>query len=188
MNYYDFTTNNYENYGVQGYATPSTEISFICGEKITEDVPLLTFEVNFPKGYKLPQFLGDVIPIISNRLLDVLNEVGVTNIQTYPVVLQNSETGEVWNNYHALNVIGLVYNAVDIERSNHETIMEGSDNIPALLAFEEIVLIKNKIPDLLMFRIAESPSTIIAHEKILDQIATSSYKGWGIDFTELETV
>lgn len=185
VEYYELTEDYYLDYGKEGYASPDTDISFFTGKKIEQEVPLLTFEVDFPSGFSLPHLLSDGTLLMSNKMVHFLEKAGIDNFQTFPVVLHNPETGERWSNYVALNIVGLV-EAADLEDSEYDTLMEGNDNIPPLLAFESISLLREKLNDLLIFRMAESPNTIIIHRKLKELLFSNKPEGgWGIMTAEV---
>lgn len=178
--YFELSDDYYLDYGIQGYASPDTDISFLTGKKIEEKVPLLIFEVDFPSGYSLPHFLSEETTLMSNQMVQFLKKAGVDNFQTFPVVLQNPETGESWSNYVALNIVGLV-EAADLENSEYDTLAEGDKDNPPLLAFESISLLREKLNDLLLFRMVESPDTIIIHRKLKELLFSNKPEGgWGI--------
>src|SRR5690606_11687440 len=106
--YFELTDDYYLDFGIQGYPSPDTDISFLTGEKIEEVVPLLTFEVDFPSGHSPQHLLSGGTTLMSNKMVQILEKAGVDNFQTFPVLLQNPETGESWSNYVALNIIGLL--------------------------------------------------------------------------------
>lgn len=188
--YYEFDPDSFVDYGIKKSPALDSELSFIEGQKINERMPPLFFEANFPLGERPPHYMGDTIPLASKQLIDTLRAAGVDNFQVFEAKVFNPETGEKWDNYYAFNVIGLVKAAV-LERSDYDTIM-GDDpegiEMP-LIAFNEIVLDKNKLRDLLIFRMAESPGTLIVHENVVKALeANLPSEGWGIDSYELELV
>lgn len=191
-NYYQFETDNYEDYGVQDNPDLDGKISFIAGRLIKEALPALVFEVDFPKDYRLPHFLGDIIPLVSDEVVRLLEAIGIDNFQTFPVTLINPETRQKWEGYSAFNVLGLV-KAVDMKKSDADILM-GQDQegtMPALVAFRNIALEESKIRGLLMFRLAESPGELIVHERIFEQFKKNRPKdgeAWGIDFVKIEVV
>lgn len=185
VEYYELTDDYFLDYGIQGYASPDTDISFLTGKKIEEEVPLLSFEVDFPSGFSLPHVLCGGTLLMSSKMVHFLETAGVENFQTFPVVLHNPETGESWSNYVALNIIGLI-EAADLENSEYDTLMEGDKDIPPLLAFENISLLREKLNDLQLFRMAESPGTIIIHSTLKDLLmANKPEEGWGIMLGEI---
>jgi len=178
--YHSIEPSAYIDYKVTKEPELSREISFTGGERITEPLPVpLVFEVDYPKGEEAPHCLGQVISLFSDRLLQQFREAGVDNFQTFPAVLRNPATGEEWKNYQAFNALGLV-RWVNMAESEYDTIMEGSPDgvdVP-LLGFQTIVLDKKKTRDeLLMFRLAESPPSLLIHTRVKKHLVANKPRG-----------
>lgn len=183
--YYELSEDYYLDYGITGNPSPKTDISFFTGKKIEKEVPLLTFEATFPSGHSPHHLLTGGTLLMSTKMVHCLEKAGVNNFQTFPVLLHNPETGESWNNYVAVNIIGIVA-AADIKNSDTDTLMEGDSNFPDLLAFRSISLLRKKLNDLLIFRMAESANTIIIHRKLRELLkANRPEEGWGIMYEKV---
>ncbi|MES2824949.1 MAG: hypothetical protein V4732_15195 [Pseudomonadota bacterium] len=187
-NYYLLETDNYIDYGVIDNPEIDDDPSFLNGQRITGPIPLLIFEINFPKDEKLPHYLGDQFPLVSKAFLHALQLAGVDNFQQFPARLVNSQTGQSWDDFVAFNVIGFV-KAANLDHSDFDVLMAGSDDdkVPPLLAFREIALDKNKIPSAsMMFRMAEDPCNVIIHEQVVAVLSTHKPEGgWGVYLTKL---
>lgn len=123
-----------------------------------------------------PQELDDLgIPVMSKRLINVLTEAGVDNIEFFPAILRNITTGQTYN-YQVYNIIGLVA-ATDLEQSEYETYQKESPI--ADTSIHKLVLDESKTHNLLLFRLAEDVSAIVVHERIKKQIENA-----GIDTME----
>lgn len=189
--YYLLEADNYSDYGVTENPKIDDDSSFLAGSVISKELPPLVFEVNFPKKKKLPHFFGDEVLLASKAFLEALKNSGVDNFQSFPAKVINPDTGQSWEDYFAVNVIGLV-KAVDMEKSDFDILMEGDDEgiETPLVAFRDIVLEKNKIKDMHMFRLVESPVALIVSNKVVDFLVNNKPKGglWGLDLVEVETV
>ena len=189
--YHHIEPDNFSDYGVTRKPKLPDGVSFIKGVSITEPLPEpLIFEVDYPKRDDIPHFLGDTISLFSDHLVKTLRSGGVDNFQVFPAVLRNPSRGLEWTNFWAFNAVGLI-EAAALDRSGYDTIM-GADSdgvdIP-LLGFTKLVLSKAKVREALMFRLAESPSTLLIHDKINAHIdANDPPDGWGFDATEIEVV
>jgi hypothetical protein len=133
-----------------------------------EDVPI-PININFEpfRGYTgPPRELCDVgVPIMSKRLADALAEVGVDNLQLFPVALRNTVTGQVYD-YRAFKVVGLVA-AADLSASKSTV----HDNKPvADVSFESLVIDETKTHSLLLFRLAENINALMVHDKVRKHI------------------
>ena len=113
-----------------------------------------------------PRELCDVgVPIMSKRLADALAEVGVDNLQLFPVILRNTVTGQVYD-YLAFKVVGLVA-AADLNASE-STVHD--DKPVADMSFETLVIDETKTHSLLMFRLAENINALMVHDKVRKHI------------------
>jgi hypothetical protein len=181
---------NFSDYGVTKNPKLSGDVSFIDGAKIEEPLPKrLIFEVDYPAGEEPPHFLGDVVPVFSDRLVETLREAGVDNFEAFPAVLRNPDTGKEWKNFWAVNTLGLV-SWVNLKHSEYDTLMKASPagvGVP-LLGFTTIVLDKKKTrDDLLMFRLAESPSTLLIHDRVFQYLVAHTPPGkWRFDAFDVE--
>lgn len=184
-------TDNYLDYGVVANPEIDDDSTFLGGHLISAELPPLIFEVNFPKNERLPHFLGDEVPLVSGTLAQALQAAGVDNFQVFPAKLVNTETGQTWDNFFAFNVIGLI-KAAHLDHSDFDELMEAGDDdeVPALLAFREVTLDKDKVPaNCLMFRMVENPGNLIVREHVVDVLSENKPKGgWGIDVIEVDLV
>ena len=79
------------------------------GRAFQQDPPVITLEGDDDS----PETLSDVIltgfnvPILSTRAISALKEVGVNNLQYYPVNIKNPQTKELDKSYKIVNVVGL---------------------------------------------------------------------------------
>ena len=103
-------------------------------------------------------------PYVSQRLRDTLNAVGVSNIDYYPVAVENSD-GTIVHQCFAFNLIGCIACA-DMAKSDVSS--NGIDMIA--VDFESLVIDESKTRGALMFRLAESVNGIVVHESVKNAI------------------
>lgn len=125
------------------------------------------------EGYSgLPNDFQDfTVPLMSKRFKDVLESVGVDNINYLPVLIRNAETKQTYD-YFAFNLIGLV-SAVDFEKSkigSHDGDFIGDSQI------YDLVIDESKCRNMLMFRLAEKFSTILVHQRVKEAIEKNGIK------------
>lgn len=187
--YFLLETDNLVDHGITESPKIDDDSSFLSGSVITKQLPPLIFEVNFPRKKKPPHLIGDEVPLVSKNFLDALEKCGIDNFQAFPAKLINPDTGQSWEDYFALDVIGLI-KAADMEKSDFDTLMEGDNGgieVP-LLSFRDVVLNKDKVKGALLFRMAESPAVLVVAERVADYFFSNKPKGgsWGIDLIEVE--
>ncbi len=187
--YHQIEPDHYADYGITQNPRLPDGVSFIEGLKISTRLPTpLKFETNYPAGSVLPHLLGDRIPVFSTTLIRVLKEAGADNLQVFPAVIKNPETGTSWKGFSAVNVLGL-FPCAHRKLSDYDTLMRGHTkaSISPLLAFNTLILDKNKLPKALLFRLAESPSTLLIHESVNRYLdAHDPPEGWNFDAIEIE--
>ncbi len=134
--------------------------------KITVPTPLeYVLEVEDEEPDSNIEMLNDscAIPVMHNNLLEALQSAGVDNLELFPARITNPNTGEVHEDYHAFNVLGLV-SATDLENS---TLMNKSDAVTLLdTDFDSLVIDEKKTMDFRLFRLAENCSAIVVSEEV----------------------
>jgi len=128
-------------------------------------------ELNPKRGDKLRDVYLVDLPVFSNRLISVLHECGVDNIQLYKAELHN-EKGEKFDEYKAANIVGTVACA-NLELSEYF-----ADTEPPLMDFRKLVIDESKIETMQFFRLAECTATIILSERIKNKIDASGLAGF----------
>jgi hypothetical protein len=118
---------------------------------------------------------------MSAELRGFLAGCGVDNIQYFPAQLISRSDGTVWDNYFAVNIIGVVA-AADLKASEYTTVIDrpGSSGLP-LVAFEDLKIDPNRAQGLNLFRLAESPSVIIISEALVQRLRSAKTdRDWGL--------
>lgn len=189
--YYLLRTDIYLDHGITKCPPCRDDTGFMRGVEVRkESLPPLYFQVDFQEDEAMPHFLDYTVPLASHSFLEVLKKIGVVNFQAFPAFVRNEETGQEWSDYYAFNVIGLL-KCANLEKSDYDILMRGDNDkgIPPLLAFHEIVLHRPFLNHLRMFRLAESPSELIIHETIVNELVKKRPdEGWGIEIVDLEMV
>ena len=166
--------------------------SFLAGRAIKLALPNpLVLTVDFPKGVPLSHFMGNVIPVFSAAFVDALRSAGVDNFELFPALLRNPDTGEEWKGYQAFNEIGLVDAASESGSASNVIMPGGTDpgQVPELVSYTKLVLDGAKARNLLMFRLARDPTTLLLHESVVATLnARQPPGGWGITLKEIAVV
>lgn len=169
--YYQFLTSPLAEFGITNY--PRFDgVSFTVGREIDRELPRpLIFPADTTAANPPPDFTQRVIPVMSSRLLAALREAGVDNLQSFEARLENPETGESWTGFSAVNIVGTI-ECADLGRSDYSEL--GGD----LLSFSWLVIDPKRAKGALFFRLAESPSTIIAHRRVGDYLYDPKRPKW----------
>lgn len=143
------------------------------------------FELNASENWTPPHFIGHRFPVVSNRFVDLLTSMGVSNIELYPVIIRNAHTKVEWDGYSLFNVIGLL-NAADLESSVGEVLFENEKGVD-WIAFDELVLSRNRTHNFNLFRLANNPEILLIHGSVLSMlIEKAPFNGWGFTSMEVE--
>lgn len=148
------------------------------GQKLQISVPTpLQYELDsdFDDDCNLKaMYDAEAIPLMQNDLIRVLVSAGVNNLEIFPAHLLNPNTGKVYKNYHAFNVIGLIA-AADHDASK----LMHPDEEPDLLDtdFESLVIDEEKANGFHLFRLAECCSAICVSEQVKDAVDKSGIPG-----------
>jgi hypothetical protein len=145
--------------------------------------PAWVFDIEID-GAQLPHLLGGRIPMASERLLGVLVDAGVDNIQTFSAELR-FRGGAAWRQHAVFNVIGLVA-AADLEASVGTILAEG-DRGPTLMEFGNLVLSRTRTLGLPLFRLFHDPARLLMEDRLLRALKRHTpAEGWGFSAVEVE--
>jgi hypothetical protein len=144
--------------------------------------PLLTGSLINEKPEKLPYVFtyydeaGNPLPdlfqgdnIMSKKMFKVFTDCGVDNIQTFPTIFINKETGEERDDYVVFNIIGLVSCAK----------LDESEGVPlgGGYYFTGLVIDPDAAHELPVFRVKESLMDIIVNEEIAKKLEEEEIHG-----------
>lgn len=158
-------------------------ISFYTGNKIAASVPPILITMNERSQGRLTD---DVLltgrgRVFSKKLLQVLRDAGVDNIDTYPCTIRNAVTGEVHTDYSVVNIVGKI---ACIDQKQSELVF-ATGSTTEILGYDTIVLDEQKIGDARLFLLAEMPVQIVVHRTVADAIKAAGLTG--IDFVPQDT-
>lgn len=120
--------------------------------------PPLPVEVEVEKGSEgaMLEFFIAPLPLMTKRLTKALKDGGVTNVDEYEAVITETSSGKQYNNYVAVNIVGVVA-AADLAKSKLD------QSIPW---FDKLEIDPTATRGALLFRLKESTNAIIAHESV----------------------
>ncbi len=168
----------------------SQEHSFLAGKWLDfkTNNPLI-FDVDCPRNEYPGHYFDEVIPLFSKAMIEQFRLAGIDNFQLFPAVLVNRSEKVKWDDYFALNVLGII-DSVDMEASISSTLMPGDmdDGIPPLVDFSKMVIDPSKVKGALMFRELRSPEVIVFDYKVVDYLKKNKPpEGWRIKVKKLES-
>jgi hypothetical protein len=170
----------------------SLDMPYLLYRRLTENSALLQqeshFDFDLESGKDLPtgcpepvEFTIDttsmgremsllfVMPafLVKRDLFKFLTQAGVKNIFAYAAVIRNEETGERWDDYVFVNVIGL--NAcADLANSDYSEI--GNSKV-----IDQLAIKAGQVPSVDIFRLLEDPLSIVVSDRIYHRLTSSGF-------------
>jgi len=111
------------------------------------------------------------LPIMSERLHAALRSAGVANLDTYPVVLTDSRSGEQIGGYVAFNIIGVIA-AADLAATRFSP---GNTDRVVSADIDHLVIDPARVAGARMFRLAESVSAIVIDQQVRDALEAAGF-------------
>ncbi len=145
---------------------------WITGKVMGENEEPIAVEFWENGGQGLAEIFLDSIPLFSKELVEALKEAGVDNLQVFHAEITERDGNPVDREYFAVNIIGLVQCA-DMDKSEY-TDTTGTGTFAVV--FRKLVIDASKTQGLNIFRLAESVSSIIVHEKIKEHLDSRDFK------------
>lgn len=148
---------------------PNYNDNWIKGRRIAVDLPkYLIYEVEpFDEhGGELKNFMYSLhAPLMSKKLITKLRALGVNNLDTYDASIRFNRTGELNNDFQAVNIIGLVKASDSSQSDFSRSPLSSSNEASVNTWFDKLVLDESLLTDLLLFRMMEN-SAVLIHASI----------------------
>ncbi|MCY1017414.1 imm11 family protein [Pyxidicoccus sp. MSG2] len=153
--------------GVYDVRKPDLEVRWLSGQSISTPLPNpIEIELDDRFGTRMADIFIRGILVMSDRLVAAIQRAGVTNLQTFPAVLNDAQRGLRLPGFQAVQIVGTI-KAADMKKS----IAHDPDNIGRdIVGFQKLVIDPKAARGALMFRMLESASTIIVHEKVKQEL------------------
>jgi hypothetical protein len=153
-----------------------SDVSWMMGSRFPPDeTPPVPLRLDFDPesaGTVLRDFYAVPVPLVSRRLLKILQESGVDNLDVYPAVITDPATGQVHDDHVAINIIGTVSAA-------HLTDSVFDARVPERrisAAIDRLVVDEEAARDTLFFRLAENVSAIVVHERVKERVERENFE------------
>lgn len=160
-----------------GHSAETGALSWIAGHKFATPLRPQTLMLDPKHGNNFPDFFDTTVPVMSNRLIAFLVNLGIDNIDAYPVVLHNTVSGEDVLGYSAINVIGCI-DATKLEGSQYR-LRFGKPYFTG-----SIVIDDTKVNGAPLFRTLYGPGFIVISKIIADALQKESWAGILLQPTE----
>ena len=148
-------------------------------------VPVTPIQVQLKKGRETIQqadYLEAPLPIMSKRLLLILEEAGVDNIDAYPVEMCDMNGSVIYDDYFAVNIIGKVA-AVDLEGSISD---ENKTGAMISRTFDSLSINESATNGLMLFRLFENVGVVLVDESVKNKLDENQFST--IELLEPESI
>ena len=155
--------------GVKGGAAAIDQIpdnmdplEWIKGKKmtLTTDQGPLVLNLALESGSFRGAIIDGLLTLYHRKLCKVLTDFGIENIQHYPVILRDQETGQTEDSYFLVNILGLV-DCVDMSKSKINWWPSGRG-----FNFVSMVIDETKTHGLSIFRLKDNPTKVLISESL----------------------
>lgn len=145
------------------------DIDWHCGQRFekppTAPIRLVIYDGDIGNGV-LPELCDVPIPVMSRRLMKVLMNAGVSNIDFYDAVISDQGSGTDHVTHVAYNIVGVIA-AADLE---HTRFWKGNSSRLIDADIESAAIDSTKAGGALLFRLAESVNGIVVHASVRKRI------------------
>jgi hypothetical protein len=139
------------------------EDNWMGGYRIADDIPTpLEFELDPDCPGIMREMYDTRIPVMRDDLVEAMHAAGVDNLQVFPAIIRDPETGERYANYKAVNIVGLI-SALDRAKADVEP---GVPFTMVAMLLNSAPLDESRAGDARLFRLAENISMIVIHQSV----------------------
>lgn len=154
---------------VVGHTDVTGALFWTMGVKFDNPVPRETLLLDPQYGTQFPDLFDTTIPLMSQRLIDAFHALGVDNFDIYPMLLKRQDTGQEFEGYSAINVLGSV-DAVDKASSPHR-LRFGKPHFTGSITIDPA-----RTRGLETFRLTYGPDFIVVSERIAKQLQAGNFQ------------
>ena len=154
-------------------------IETIMGKKPNfDELPIkIPAEIDEDEKIVYTDIINPGVPLFSEKMKSTLDQIGVTNIDYYPVQIIDSESKEVLAEYW-LAIVRSIIACIDLEKSKFKQSNAGREVIT------KFSIDHNKTAGLNLFRFHNIPGLIIIDEALKDALSKVKFKGVSFKHTK----
>jgi hypothetical protein len=168
-----FDANNFIE--ITGHTEATGELNWTAGRSFSKSLSVQELALDSRYGENFPDFFDTTLPVMSQRLLKFLVSLGVTNIDSYAVNL--NDRAIKYQGYYAVNVIGAI-DGVDLNNSEYRLRF----NKPYFTG--KVVIDENKVNGARLFRLLHGPGLIVISQEIADELMKHEWSAIMLQPTE----
>jgi len=146
--------------------------NWMKGTKIDlDEEAVLQYEIMEDETGTMRPFYNFAIPLFEHKIVKILEDKGVDNIQFYHAIITDLSNGSKVSDYCSFNIIGLI-SLMDEENSEYSRLGFGDTKF-----IERLAILKSNANGLKVFRLREAPHAIFVHESIRGALEEGGVKG-----------
>ena len=131
-------------------------------EQAPGDPLILEWDADTQSGYRLPYYSAGTV-LMRESLVQALTRAGVSNLETFPVVIRSPNGAPECRDYLAVNILGVV-DAIDRDESE----ILGDD--PDLMMIESLAIDREKAGERRMFRLKDAANIVVITKAVFDAL------------------
>ena len=147
-------------------------IESIMGKKPKfDELPIeMEAEIEEDEEVVYTDIINPGVPLFSEKMKSALDDLGVNNIDYYPVVIVDYDTRDVLAEYY-LGVVTDIVACIDLDNSVFE------ENSMGKTVITQFAVDDSKTGDLNLFRFHNIPGLIIINEELKDKLSKIDFQG-----------
>jgi len=147
-------------------------IESIMGKKPKfDELPIeMEAEIEEDEEVVYTDIINPGVPLFSEKMKSALDDLGVNNIDYYPVVIVDYDTRDVLAEYY-LGVVTDIVACIDLDKSVFE------ENSMGKTVITQFAVDDSKTGDLNLFRFHNIPGLIIINEELKDKLSKTDFQG-----------
>jgi len=147
-------------------------IESIMGKKPKfDELPIeMEAEIEEDEEVVYTDIINPGVPLFSAKMKSALDDIGVNNIDYYPVVIVDYDTRDVLAEYY-LGVVTDIVACIDLDNSVFE------ENSMGKTVITQFAIDDSKTGDLNLFRFHNIPGLIIINEELKDKLSKIDFQG-----------
>jgi hypothetical protein len=153
---------------ISGHSDETGQFIWTSGVKFDKPLPKQILMLDPEYGNVMADFFDTTVPVMSERLIRCLHELGVDNFDTYAISLERMDDKQRFEGYSAVNFLGAV-DAVDLSNSEHR-LRFGKPYFTGRIAIDP-----GKVNGLQAFRLQKGPGFLVVTERVAEALKARNF-------------
>lgn len=153
----------------------------VCnGKSLNNNWEKVILTYNSKLGNTFTDYLDNVLCwlVVSNKFIELTEKYSKDLIEYLPVDIKDRKTNLISNNYKAMNIINVIDDAIDLEKTNYIKILGDVEEGRCLLGATKYVLKEKQIKGNHIFKSSDDILRVFVSEKIKNLIEENNITGF----------